>query len=464
MHPNRRLFLAGSAAAAATAVLPGCATPGAAAVPAADRAAVPQPFFVQQARQKLLPRGKAPRIVICGGGWGGVTVAQNLRKTAPQAEVVLLERNPVFFSSPLSNLWLVDLAPTQLLTHDYLTVSERHGWRFFQAEVTQVDRARRLVHTSLGQLDYDWLILAPGIRYNYEAWFGNDRAAADATRQRFPSAYASNAEHWAIKRALHEFKGGEWVMNLPPPPQRCPPSPYERACMIAWHFKKHGIKARLTILDHKPDITPIGPGYHTAFRELYKDIITYVPNAHVQEVDPFNKRIRTSAGDMRFDHAVLMAPHQAGDLAWQADAIGLTPQGQATGWADTDPLKLHLRNDDRCYVIGDAIGRVSDLPFGFYPKSAHVANRLGRIVAYFIGERIAGRTPGTRLPDNLCYMAVNGDPAEAINVQFDYKLNDQGQIVQQQIDFNERSARLFKDDFLWAGHMFHEMFGTPKPA
>jgi NADPH-dependent 2,4-dienoyl-CoA reductase/sulfur reductase-like enzyme len=69
-------------------------------------------------------------------------------------------------------------------------------------------------------------------------------------------------------------------------------------------------------------VAPIGPGFRAAFSELYKDYITYVPNAQVQEVDPFNKRIKTKAGDMRFDHAVLMAPHQAGDLAWKAGAIG----------------------------------------------------------------------------------------------------------------------------------------------
>lgn len=109
---------------------------------------------------------------------------------------------------------------------------------------------------------------------------------------------------------------------LTPSPQRCPLLPYERACMVAWWFKRHNIKGRVTILDHKDGISPTGLGFQVAFEELYKDQITYVPNAHVQEVDPFNKRIKTSAGDMRLDHAVLIAPHQAGDIAWKAGTIG----------------------------------------------------------------------------------------------------------------------------------------------
>ena len=452
MTLDRRHFLAGAAGASAT-LLTGCATPG-----AADK---PMPFFIGTAGQSLMPRGKAPRVVVAGGGWGGLTAARHLRKLAPQAEVVLLEKNPVFFSCPLSNKWLVDVVDDSFLTHDYLRVADRIGYRYVQCEVTQVDRAARRLHTTAGWLDYDYLVLGPGIRYAYEAWFGDDaegRAAADATRRRFPAAYIPNAEHFTLKRALRSFKGGDWVMNLPPPPQRCPPSPYERACMVAWYFKTNGIKGKVTILDHKPRIAPIGPGFKAAFEELYKDYITYVPNAHVQQVDPFNQRIRTSAGDMHFDHAVLMAPHQAGDLAWKADAIGRRPDGQATGWTDVHPQKLHLQGDDRVYVIGDAVGQVSPT-FRFYPKAGHVANQHGQIVAGYIAERLAGREPAVRLPDNLCYMMVNASPREAISVQFDYQVGAEGHIEQKQIDDNDRRAGLVAENFRWAGLKFEDMFG-----
>ncbi|MFN7723684.1 MAG: FAD/NAD(P)-binding oxidoreductase [Rubrivivax sp.] len=462
MTLDRRQFLAGTAGASG-ALLSGCALPTTTAnntaTPAATAAATPppQPFFIGQTGQTLLPKGAAPRVVIVGGGWGGLRAAKQLRAWAPQAEVVLLERNPVFFSCPLSNKWLVDIVETSTLVHDYLRVSEGHGYRFIQTEVLNVDRGAKRVFTSAGQLDYDYLVLAPGIRYNYEAWFGNDRRLADATRARFPAAYVSNAEHFALKKALHNFEGGDWVMTLPPPPQRCPPSPYERACMVAWYFKTKGIKAKVTILDHKDSVRPIGPGFRAAFNELYKDYIQYVPNAHIQAVDPFNKTIKTAAGDMKFDHAVLMAPHQAGDIAWKADAIGLNAQGKYTGWTDVHPQQLHLKSDTSVYVIGDAVGLVSPT-FAFYPKSAHVAHAHGQIVARYIAERIHGRTPKVELPDNLCYMMVNGQPREAISVQFDYSINAQGQLEQVQIDDNDRRAELVSENFRWAELKFADLF------
>ena len=454
MPIDRRQFLAGAAGASAS-LLTACAAPTA----SNSAAGAPLPFLIGSPSEALIAKGKAPRVVVCGGGWGGLSAAKNIRQMAPQAEVVLLERNPVFFSCPMSNKWLVDIVDSQFLTHDYLQVSERHGYRFIQSEITQIDRSAKRVHTSLGHLDYDLLVLAPGIRYGYETWFGNDRRAAEATRARFPGAYIPNAEHYALKRALHAFKGGEWVMTLPPPPQRCPPSPYERACLVAWWFKTHNIKGRITILDHKDGVRPIGVGFREAFRDLYGDILTYVPNAHVQEIDPFTQRIKTSAGDMKFDHAVIMAPHQAGDLAWKAGAVGTRPDGKPTGWADVDNKMLTMKGDDDVYVIGDAVGQVSPLPnFLFYPKAGHVANAHGRIVARYIAERLAGRAPKVELPDNLCYMLVNGSPREAIAVQFDYRINDQGILEQAQIDDNDRREALVSEDFRWYARMMGDLF------
>ncbi len=463
MTLDRRQFLAGAAGASAS-LLTACATttpPAAPVAPAAAAtaapAAPPPPFLVGNPGNALVAKGKAPRVVVCGGGWGGLSAAKQIRLLAPQAEVILLERNPVFFSCPMSNKWLVDVVDSQFLTFDYLAVSERHGYRYIQSEITQIDRATKRVHTSLGFLDYDLLVLSPGIRYGYEQWFGNDRRAAEATKARFPAAYIPNAEHFALKRALHNFKGGEWVMTLPPPPQRCPPSPYERACLVAWWFKTHNIKGHITILDHKDGVRPIGVGFREAFRDLYGDLITYVPNAHMQELDPFAKRIKTSAGDLKFDHGVFMAPHQAGDLAWKAGAIGTRPDGKPSGWAAVDPLMLNLKSDPDVYVIGDAVGQVSP-QFLFYPKAGHVANAQGKIVAHYIADRLAGRAPKADLPDNLCYMLVNGEPREAIAVQFDYKVNAQGIIEQTQIDDNDRRPELVSEDFRWFARMVEDLF------
>ena len=437
-------------------------TPSALALGAAAGAAATVPGIALAApsiitpQSRILPRtGKGPRIVICGGGWGGMTAARYLRELIPHSDVVLLERNPTFWSGPMSNKWLIDVVNTDFVNHDMLRPANKYGYQLLQCEVNGFERDKKLVHTSHGVIDYDFLILSGGIRNDYEAWFGNDQRAIDYTRKHFPNAYIPNQEMLALKQKVKDFKGGTLVMTLPPPPHRGPPSPYERACLIAWHIKKNKIPGKILILDPKPKIGPIGIGYKQAFEELYPDIITHVPNARVKEVDPFNKKISTEAGDFKFDDAILMPPHQAADMVWRADLIGRTPDGKPTGWADMNPRLFNARTDENVYFVGDLMGTISD-QFGHYPKSGHVANYIGQIVAKNIAQRVAGKEVTLLLPDNLCYMMVNGDPQEEISVKFEYEVDATGKVIQTQIDMDVRTADLVKEDFAWARSKFSD--------
>jgi hypothetical protein len=120
---NRRQFLAAGAALGASA--------------AVAQPTSPLPFLINMQSDPLLPpvKGKK-RVVICGGGWGGVSAAKHLKKLDPNLDVVMLERNPVFFSCPMSNKWLVDVVDTNYLTYSYLKSADKYGYRFIQTEVT----------------------------------------------------------------------------------------------------------------------------------------------------------------------------------------------------------------------------------------------------------------------------------------------------------------------------------------
>lgn len=431
---RRQILTLPPAALALAATLPGSAQ----AAPAA-----------QSSRSSFIPRrGKGPRILICGGGWGGLTAARYLKEWIPQADVILIERHPTFWSGPMSNKWLIGLQPTDFVNRDMLRPARKYGYTLLQAEVMSIERDKRRVQTSKGWLDYDYLILSGGIRDDWEAWFGKDQQTIDYTRLHFSSAYLPNQEMLSLKRRVLDFKGGTLVMTLPPPPHRCPPSPYERACLIAAHFKRNNIPGKVLILDPKPRIAPISMGYQQAFEELYPDIIQHVPNAGVKEVDPYRKRMKTAAGDFEFDEAILMPPHQAADMVWRAGIIGKDDKGKPTGWSDIHPRFFHAKADDRVHAVGDCMGFISPL-FGHYPKSAHVANAIGRIVAKNIAQRVKGEEVTPILPNNLCYMLVNLEPKEAISVLFDYEVDSAGQIIQNQVDVDVRSPDLVEEDLAW---------------
>ena len=208
-------------------------------------------FGVRATLAERLPRSRGPRVVVVGGGWGGLTAARHLRELAPQLDVVLVEKGAVFRSLPLSNKWLVGLAPQAGRSQHFAATARRYGYQFVQAEAIAIDRERRHVVTSDGIIDYDWLVLAVGIRYDYAPWFGDDRRSAEQVRKSYPAGFVAD-ELDALRQKVTDFKGGDFLMTIPPGPYRCPPAPYERAVMIAWLFKQKGIKGKLILVDHGP--------------------------------------------------------------------------------------------------------------------------------------------------------------------------------------------------------------------
>ena len=69
---------------------------------------------------------------------------------------------------------------------------------------------------------------------------------------------------------------------------------------------------------------------------------------------------------------------------------------------------------------------------------------------------MSGKEVIARLPDNLCYMMVNGDPQEEISVKFEYEVDANGQVNQTQIDMDVRTHDLVKEDFGWINSKFRD--------
>jgi NADH:ubiquinone reductase (H+-translocating) len=110
------------------------------------------------------------RVVIIGGGFGGLHAAQSLKK-AP-IEVILLDRRNFHLFQPLlyqvATGWL---SPANIASPLRVILRNQKNARVFLAEVVDFDLANRRIILTDGQIDYDTLIVASGSGFHY---FGHD--------------------------------------------------------------------------------------------------------------------------------------------------------------------------------------------------------------------------------------------------------------------------------------------------
>jgi sulfide dehydrogenase [flavocytochrome c] flavoprotein subunit len=394
-----------------------------------------------------LPAAKGPRCVVVGGGASGATMAKYLKKDNPKFDVVMVEPNATYMSCFLSNLWLDDLINLETLQHSFSDAAAANGYVWLQGMLIDLDREAKRAFTSAGYIDYQYIVLAPGIDYNYAAIGIKDPEMEVACAQNFPAGFKPGSEHLSIKNKLAIFEGGIFLLTVPAGNYRCLPAPYERTCMIANYFKKNKIKGKVVLLDpgEKP-FAPKAPGFLAAFNELYKDIVDYRPSTTIKAVDPVKKTVTTEFDTVSFDDAAIYPRVRAAKLI---EDLGLHNPESPQMEADIDVYKYFAKGDQTCYVTGDC----RPMPFS---KSGNTANSEAHYVAKVIAAHEAGKDIDWVSPQTICYSMVNGTPEEAIVVKAKYAKKGFG-FTDVELD-NTRSGPLGKAAHEWGAGLYRDMF------
>ena len=170
--------------------------------------------------------GTKPRIVIVGAGFGGLAVAQGLRRA--DAEVTLIDRqNHHLFQPLLYQVATAGLSPAEIAWPIRHLLRRQANTRVLMGEVTAVDPARKVVMLGASPIAYDVLVLATGATHGY---FGHDEWAehapglktlddATAIRRRILLAFeraemASNPEESARLLTVGIIGGGPTGVEL----------------------------------------------------------------------------------------------------------------------------------------------------------------------------------------------------------------------------------------------------------
>lgn len=410
-------------------------------------------------------------VVVIGGGFGGATVAKYLRLWGQgNINVTLVDANASYTTPILSNLVLNGQKTLANLTFDLATVAAKNGSAFIQGTAS-IDRNNRVVTVAkagggLTSLPYDKVVVSPGIDFNYlPSMLAVNGVAADHLLP-IPHAWKSGKQVENLKAQLDRMpaRTGVFVLCIPKAPYRCPPGPYERACVVADIVQRVKGGGKVIVFDANPGIQAEVHTFSTAFAGMYAGIVEYVPNATLLEVrnsggqfGTKTAKVQLGDGSVRTQscHVLNVLPeHKAGAIAF---AAGLVPAGER--FVPVDLTSYASQADPDIHVLGDAHKSKQ-------PKAGHVANSEAKVCADAIVRafdilppRLADEVPVT---NSACYSPITFNTASWLTAGYRYNPAS-GQMERVEASFNEAespSSDNYKMMLAWANNLFADTFGA----
>lgn len=320
------------------------------------------------------------KILVLGGGFGGVVTAERLaEQLGDDHQITLVSRSRRFVFYPA----LVKLAFGKCTTKD-ISFDLRHAMldrrvNFIEAEVARIDpfdRKVTIAHGEVeGKLPYDYLVFALGRRLATERITG----------------FYEHAHHLlnvdkAIQfgKAVSYFHEGHAVIGQCAG-TRLPVPVYETAFALARHLEEKGERDRVKI-------TVVSPGefgselgdYDTAVRlnkALIANRIEIVSNFPISSVTA-NSIVTATGETINHDLLMLLPPFRGSSAA---SYVGVT---DSEGYITVDPT-MRVIGQERMYAVGDCVNFEG-------PKLGHLATRQGEVAAANLAAEIDGHEPVAR--------------------------------------------------------------------
>ena len=312
------------------------------------------------------------KIVILGGGCGGVVAATHLgRKLGADHDVILVDRRAEHIFMPAFLFIMLGERQPRDISRS-LRLLEKRNVRIIQSEILGIDPARTEVALDREKINYDYLIVSLGLQ----------------TRPDLVSGFAESSQHpWEMESAMRlretltDFRSGRIVVGVPLGPYRCPPAPYEVQWMLDGYFRQKGIRERVQIEYFTREAEPIGEAHDPTVwmdteskRRGIKQNYEFV----VRSIDPERKVVQGLYNyKIPYDLLVMVPPHRPAQVLLDS-GLADTENGIRV---DYDTLETKWEN---VYAIGDC----ADMPAS---KAGGVAHQEADVLAHNLAVEITGK-------------------------------------------------------------------------
>lgn len=306
------------------------------------------------------------RVLIIGGGTGGIMTAAQLKKKNRDLDLAIIEPSETHWYQPAWTLvGAGTFAMRQTKRSEQLVIPTGTDWVKDKAE-TVLPHENKVILASGRTLSYDYLVVAPGLVNDYSQIEGLEHALKTGA---VCSNYVDPEYTW---ESLQKFKGGNAIFTQPATPIKCGGAPQKAMYLAADFLKKKG-------LAEKTDIVFLTPGTVIFGVKSVAETLMSVIRRHRIRLKLFHTPVKID-GDKRLayfkdstptdkkqndiplkgarmtDDGLLEIPFDFLHLAPPQKAPGFLIESglaNAAGWADVDPNSLQHKVFGNVFSLGD---------------------------------------------------------------------------------------------------------------
>lgn len=303
----------------------------------------------------------AYKVLILGGGAGGISVAAKLSRELDSGEIAVIDPADKHFYQPLwtvAGTGLMDKVETEKDERDLIP----NGVDWIKEHVLSIDPIKQVVQLSHNMsIQYDYLVVATGLQLNWEKVEGLKESLGS---NGVVSVYQYDQIDYAAEQ-IQNFQGGKAIFVMPPPPIKCAGAPQKVMYLSENIFRDHGIRHKTEVIFATAGKAMFGvPVFAAALDQIVKekDIHPFFQHKLVKvdgpkkeatfDVTDANGKIKKEI--LQFDLIHVVPPMSAHKFISESPLA--FSEGDQKGWLAVDKETLQHNTFKNIFGVGDVTG------------------------------------------------------------------------------------------------------------